>query len=135
MARSVIRPRRPSSRREQSMPAADRRAARGAGGGRGPGGRGGGAPGAGGEGRCSGKGMASFSAAWRDFLAAWGEYRVTADELRALDAERILVLLTNTARGRASGLVAQSGTKGANVFYIRDGKVTKLMIYWDRDRA
>ena len=84
----------------------------------------------------SGKGMASFSAAWRDFLAAWGDYRVMADEYRALDAERVLVLLTARARGRASGLEAhQGGTEGANVFHVRDGKVSRLVIYWDRERA
>ena len=84
----------------------------------------------------SGRGLASFSAAWRDFLEAWGDYRVRADELRVLDAERVLVLLTARARGRASGLEAhQGGTEGANIFHVRGGKVTKLSIYWDRDCA
>ena len=83
----------------------------------------------------NGRGLAAFAATWRDFLAAWGDYRVTADECRKLDADRVLVLLTAHARGRASGLVAEGGTKGANMFYVRDGKVTKLVIYWDRDRA
>jgi ketosteroid isomerase-like protein len=83
-----------------------------------------------------GKGLASFSAAWRDFLAAWADYRVVADEYRALDAERVLVLLTARARGRSSGLEAhQGGTEGANVFHVRDGKVSRLLIYWDRARA
>jgi hypothetical protein len=59
-----------------------------------------------------------------------------ADEYRALDAERVLVLLTARARGRASGLVArQGGTEGANVFHVRNAKVKRLLIYWDRDRA
>jgi hypothetical protein len=33
--------------------------------------------------------------------------------------------------------VAQMGTKraGANVFYVRDGRVRKLVLYWDRDNA
>ena len=84
----------------------------------------------------SGKGMASFSVAWRDFLAAWADYRPTADEYRALDTERVLVLNTAHARGRVSGLEAhQGGTKAANVFHVRKGKVSKLFIYWDRDRA
>jgi ketosteroid isomerase-like protein len=82
-----------------------------------------------------GKGRTSLVAAWRDFLAAWGDYRVMADEYRLLDAERVLVLNTARARGRASGLVAEGGTNGANLFHIGDGKVTKFVVYWDRDRA
>jgi hypothetical protein len=83
-----------------------------------------------------GRGLPSFSAAWRDFLEAWGDYRVRADEFRVLDAERVLVLLTARARGRASGLEAlQGATEGANVFHVRGGKVTKLFIYWTREDA
>src|SRR2546430_15459102 len=62
----------------------------------------------------SGKGIASLDAAWRDFLGAWGDYRVVAEEIRDLDAERGLVLLTARARGRASGVGAEGGTQGAN---------------------
>jgi ketosteroid isomerase-like protein len=83
----------------------------------------------------SGKGIATLDAAWRDFLGAWGDYRVVAEEFRALDAERVLVLLTTRARGRASGLIAEAGMRGANLVQIRDGKVAKFTSYWDRDRA
>jgi ketosteroid isomerase-like protein len=83
----------------------------------------------------SGKGVAALDAAWRDFLGAWGDYRVVAEEFHALDADRVLVLVTARARGRASGLVAEGGTPGANVLDIRDGKVTKFTSYWDRERA
>jgi ketosteroid isomerase-like protein len=83
----------------------------------------------------SGKGVGTLDAAWRDFLGAWGDYRVVAEEFRPLDAERVLVLLTARARGRASGLVAEAGTEGANLLHIRDGRVTRLITYWDRDHA
>jgi len=83
-----------------------------------------------------GKGMASFSAFWRGFLAAWSDYCVVADEYRVVDGERVLVLLTRRGRGNASGVEAeQGGTKGANVFDVCDGKVNRLLLYWDRDRA
>src|SRR2546430_3190371 len=83
----------------------------------------------------SGSGKVSLAANWRDFLAAWGDYRVVADEYRELDGERVLVLLTASARGRASGLEAKGGTKGANLVQVREGKVVALTMYWDRDRA
>jgi ketosteroid isomerase-like protein len=53
-----------------------------------------------------------------------------------LDHERVLVPFHFSARGKASGLdVEQLATKGAEVFHLRDGKVPRLVLYWDRDRA
>ena len=63
-------------------------------------------------------------------------FRSQADEYRELDDERVLVLIEFRGRGKASGLdVEQLGTKGADVFHLRDGKVMRLVLYWDRDRA
>jgi ketosteroid isomerase-like protein len=84
------------------------------------------------------RGVAAMGEAWRDFLSTWEEYRVEVDEYRELDGERILVLMLHCGRGKTSGLeVGKIGTKraGANVFHVRDGRVTKLILYWDRDNA
>jgi ketosteroid isomerase-like protein len=80
-------------------------------------------------------GIAALAEAWRDFLSAWGEYRAEAEDYRELDDDRVLVVLTASARGKASGLEVGQIGKGANVFTVRDGKVIKLVLYWDRDRA
>ena len=73
---------------------------------------------------------------YRGVLSAWDEVRVEADEYRAIDEERMLVLDHRTRRGRTSGLeVEQMGSRAATLFQIRDGKVAKLVLYWDRDRA
>jgi hypothetical protein len=83
-------------------------------------------------------GLAGMAQAWHDWLSAWEEYRVEVDEYRKLDDERILVLMFPCGRGKTSGLdVGQIGTKraGANVFHVRDGRVTRLALYWDRERA
>jgi ketosteroid isomerase-like protein len=72
----------------------------------------------------------------REFLSAWEEFRLEADELRELDAERVLALDHRTGRSKTSGLeLGQMRTKGARLFHIRDGKVTRLIVYFDRERA
>jgi ketosteroid isomerase-like protein len=47
------------------------------------------------------------------------------------------VLFSFDPRGKASGIaVGQlTGTRGATVFQVRDGKVVKIAQYFDRDHA
>ena len=72
----------------------------------------------------------------RHFLRGWAEYRVLADEYRELDDERVLVLIRRSGRGKTSGLeLDELQTRGANVFHVCDGKVARLIHYYDRDRA
>ena len=64
------------------------------------------------------------------------ELRPEADDYRALDDERVLVLMHLSGRGKTSGLeVGDIQMKGANLFHVRDGKVTRLVLYWDREHA
>ena len=81
------------------------------------------------------KGLAEMTEAWRDQLSAWQGYHphTGTGEFRELDDERVLVLIHFSARGRTSGL--EVGQKGAELFHIRDGKVTRLVTYWERERA
>ena len=85
-------------------------------------------------------GLAEMAQAWRDWLGAWEEYRVEVEEYRELDRERILVLMLHCGRGKTSGLDAgqlgeEAKRAGANVVHVRDGKVTRIVLYWDRERA
>jgi len=81
-------------------------------------------------------GLAGMAEVWRDWLSAWEDLNVEADEYRELDDERVLVLSRYSGRGKTSGLeLGQMGAKGATLFHIRDGKVTRFVGYWDRDRA
>ena len=84
------------------------------------------------EGR-SMKGLDSTSEGWRGWLKAWEEYRADADEYRELDDGRVLVFGRMTGRGRLSGAVAETET--VNVFCLQAGKVTKLVLYANRDHA
>ena len=73
---------------------------------------------------------------WGDVLGAWEELRAKPEGFRELDSERVLVLLRNTGRGKASGVeVGPIHSKAANLFHIQDGKVTRLVLYWDRENA
>jgi len=68
---------------------------------------------------------------WRAFLGTW-----EAEDYRELDDELVLVLAEFSGRGKRSGLEAgQIRSKGASLFHIRGGRVARLVIYWDRDRA
>jgi len=75
-------------------------------------------------------------AAFHDFLDAWREWRVETDEYHELDGERVAVFVRFLARGRTSGIaLGDVRTKGVQLFHVRDGQVTKLVNYFDRDSA
>jgi hypothetical protein len=70
---------------------------------------------------------------WRDFLSAWAELHNEAEEYRELNDERVLVLHHFTRRGKTSGLdVGQVRARGASLFHVGVGKVTRLVNYLDR---
>jgi hypothetical protein len=82
------------------------------------------------------KGMAATAAGWRKWLSAWEDYRVEAEEYRDLDSERVLVLFDVIGRGKTSGVdFAQAQTKGAALFHLSGGKVTRVVAYLDREHA
>jgi hypothetical protein len=63
-------------------------------------------------------------------------FAAEADEYRELDAERVLVLTHYRARDKHSGLeVEQMRAKGAPLYYVRGGKVTRLVQYFDSERV
>jgi ketosteroid isomerase-like protein len=82
------------------------------------------------------RGKAAMAASWREFLTAWEDWSVQADEYRELDDERVLVLTHYRGRGKSSGLdLERMETRGASLFHIRHSRVTKLVLYWDPERA
>ena len=82
------------------------------------------------------KGLAGMAGGIRDWLSVWEEWKDEPEEYRELDAERVLVLVYWSGRGKTSGLeLGQMRTKGAHLFHVRGGKVTRLVNYAERDRA
>jgi ketosteroid isomerase-like protein len=81
-------------------------------------------------------GSDAMSEGFRELLVAWEDWRPHADEYRELDDQRVLVLDHFSARGRTSRLeVGRVRAQGAVLFHLLDGKVTRLVVYWDRDAA
>jgi ketosteroid isomerase-like protein len=72
----------------------------------------------------------------RDFLSAWEGFRAVVEGYRELGDHRILVLLTLKGRGKTSGLdLEETQTKGADLFHLRNGRVTRIVHYFDRHRV
>jgi ketosteroid isomerase-like protein len=81
-------------------------------------------------------GIAGLAEGARDVLGAWEDSRVEPEDYRELDAKRILVFVRCRGRGKTSGLELEPlRTTGAWLVDVHDGKVAKLVRYWDHDRA
>jgi ketosteroid isomerase-like protein len=81
-------------------------------------------------------GLAGMAEGTRSWLSSWEDARAEAEEYHELDDERILVLIHSSGRGKTSGLeLGQMWTKVASLFHVRDEKVTRLVLYFDRERA
>jgi hypothetical protein len=84
--------------------------------------------------RVTGRGL--MERAWRDFLGDWDDFRTDAAEYRELDDERVLVFHRFRARGKGSGIKLETiGSRGATLFHVTNGSVTKLVLYSTRDSA
>jgi ketosteroid isomerase-like protein len=82
------------------------------------------------------RGLTAVADSLRDFLNAWEGLSNEAEEYRELDDVRVLVLVRYSGRGKSSGLeLAQMGTPAANLFHVRNGRVTTFVHYWDRESA
>jgi ketosteroid isomerase-like protein len=81
-------------------------------------------------------GVPAMAEAWASMLRSWEDLRAVPEEIREIDQDRVLVLLKNEGRGKGSGIDIQGiSAKSANLFTIRDGRVIRLVLYWDRDEA
>ena len=81
-------------------------------------------------------GIEGMTEAFRDVLAAWEDWGVVADDYLGLAGDRVLVSFHCTGRGKASGVdLAQLQVSGATLFELGDGKVTRIVQYFDRGDA
>ena len=83
-----------------------------------------------------GKGLAGLARAWSAWVSAWEDLRVQVDEYRAVDDARVLVLARKSGRGKQSGLeIDDMHAKGAVICHVNGGKVTRMVLYYDRANA
>jgi ketosteroid isomerase-like protein len=81
-------------------------------------------------------GLSGLAQGHREWLSAWEGFTSQAQQYRELDDHRVLVLTRYSGRGKTSGLeLEQMRANGAGVAEIRNGKVTRLIWYADRQRA
>jgi ketosteroid isomerase-like protein len=77
-------------------------------------------------------GMEGFKKATADYLNVWEDYSFEVERMVDL-GERVLVLETQTARGRRSGAVISQDV-GA-LLTLRDGLIVRWEYYWERAEA
>jgi ketosteroid isomerase-like protein len=81
-------------------------------------------------------GLLAMAQGMREFLSTWEDFRIAVDEYRELDDGCVLVLVRFSGRGKTSGVeIGQVQAEAANLLYVRSGKVTRLVFYWDREHA
>lgn len=81
-------------------------------------------------------GLRGMAEGWGQVLSAWEGFHGAAEAYHELDDERVLVFNRFGGRGKTSGLeVGEVGVQSATILHFRDGKVTRLAVYWDRERA
>jgi ketosteroid isomerase-like protein len=82
------------------------------------------------------KGLARMAGGFREMLSAWEDVRPEPYEYLELDDERVFVLAHHRGRGKTSGLeLGRVREKGASLFHVSGGKVTRLVVYWPAERA
>jgi ketosteroid isomerase-like protein len=81
-------------------------------------------------------GLAAMAQAWRDRLSTSEDLHFQVDDYREVDDERVLVCFHGSGRGKGSGLeLGQLAGQAASLFQVCDGRVVRVVFYWDRDRA
>jgi ketosteroid isomerase-like protein len=81
-------------------------------------------------------GLSGMAEGFRSSMGVFRDVHAEVERYEELDAERVLVFELRGARGKASGLeLGRMRSEGAVLFHVRDGRVARLVFYWDRDRA
>jgi ketosteroid isomerase-like protein len=78
-------------------------------------------------------GIDGLTAAWRDFLSAWDDFRIETARVVRGKGDVYALLMRLQARGKGSGI--DTDAQVANVVSMRDGRIARLEMFWDREAA
>jgi ketosteroid isomerase-like protein len=80
-----------------------------------------------------GRGLEALRSSWQDFLRAWQDFRVEAEDIIDV-GDKVLVLHEFGGFGHESGLPL-TGMRGATLFTFEGPRVVRLDLFTDRDAA
>lgn len=67
-----------------------------------------------------------------EFDSAWEEHKSEPQEIRAVDADRVLLVTVEHFKGR-DGIEVEAPF--ASIFTLRDGKIARWQAFWDKQKA
>jgi ketosteroid isomerase-like protein len=80
------------------------------------------------------RGPEGVTEGWFAWLSAWKDFRVEAREIiPGTEPNSYVIFCHLTGRGKESGVPTESET--ANVIWLRDGKIRRMELHWDREAA
>jgi hypothetical protein len=63
------------------------------------------------------------------------DFQIKVESLEPIGADRVLAFMRVTASGRSSGIPAADDMPTANVYDLADGKIKRIRVFLDRDKA
>ena len=81
-------------------------------------------------------GREPMKALFRRWLGSFAEFGISVEDVIDLDHERVLALTSVRGQGKTSGVdLARAGSKTAHLFELHAGRVTRLVVYFQRELA
>jgi ketosteroid isomerase-like protein len=81
-------------------------------------------------------GRAAMQELFRSWLNSFASFRLLADRVIEVDSHQVLALTHAGGHGKTSGVdLAEAGSAFAHLFELRDGKVARLVVYFNRHHA
>jgi hypothetical protein len=81
-------------------------------------------------------GRAAIQELFRSWLGAFADFRILTEDAIELDSKRVLALTSVSGHGKTSGVALErTQARIAHEFEIHAGRVTRLVVYFERHRA